>query len=116
MQIDTTALARLRDSFGGDAEDLAEFIDDFAEIAPDLHAQMVAGLSGGDVTAVKIAAHSLKSNARDMGATALGDMCAALEAQAGAGDIVDGTAQVDAIGAAQVEAVAALKALDLDAV
>lgn len=113
MQIDTSALVRLRDVIGGDEDDLAEFIQDFSEEAPDLVSQMIAGASAGDWPALKIATHSLKSNCKDFGALELGELCQVLESESAQGEVVDAQQKVEKISIQVKAAVEALQALDL---
>lgn len=80
--IDATALERLSSTIGGDPEDLAELIEDFVSTTPALVAKMRAAAQAGDDKALGIAAHTLKANARDFGATALDALCAELELMA----------------------------------
>nr|CAA6808733.1 MAG: Unknown protein [uncultured Thiotrichaceae bacterium] len=115
-QIDTSALARLRDMIGGDEEDLAEFIEDFSEIAPDLVKQMVDGIASGDWNTVKIASHSLKSNSKDLGAIALSDLCAAVENESAQGEVDNTQEKVEQISLEMENAISAMQALDLAAV
>lgn len=77
--IDETALERLLSTIGGDPEDLDELIEDFVSTTPALAAKLRAAAETGDTKALGIAAHTLKSNARDFGATALEGLCAELE-------------------------------------
>lgn len=89
MAIDRRALDKLREIVGGAETDLVELIDTFLEEAPGILAALVAAQGAGDVTAARRAAHSLKSNARDMGAVDLAEICARLEAQCVAGTLPD---------------------------
>ena len=79
--IDEQALARLKEVIGGSEEDLHELIDDFEETAPDLLQGIKAAIDANDLTALRIASHSLKSNAREFGADTLARLCATLEKQ-----------------------------------
>ena len=81
IAIDHEALKKLLDIVGGDPEDLAEFIEDFLEIAPSLVEELKDGSGAGDWEKVRIAAHTLKSNAKDLGAPALSELSKALEDQ-----------------------------------
>lgn len=54
---------------------MAEMIDTFLEDAPDLLEKMQHGVEYGDAAALRIAAHSLKSNSADFGAKTLRDLC-----------------------------------------
>ncbi|MEQ8651009.1 MAG: Hpt domain-containing protein [Kiloniellales bacterium] len=79
--IDKAALERLLDVIGGESEDLQELIDDFIDNAPNLAGKIESAGGAGDWDSVRIAAHTLKSNARDFGAIQLADLCASLEQQ-----------------------------------
>lgn len=115
-QIDTSALVRLRDMVGGDEEDLVEFIEDFSEIAPDLVKQMTSGVESGDWNTVKIAAHSLKSNGKDLGAVVLSDLCAVVESESAQGEVGNAQEKVEEISAEMQSALSAMQALDLAAI
>ncbi len=77
--IDRAALKRLLAVIGGDEEDLAELVEDFNDSAPALAATITEATSSGDCDAMRIAAHTLKSNARDFGAIHLSKLCEAME-------------------------------------
>ena len=79
MSLDRTALAKLQEVVGGDPADVAELIDSFLDEAPDLLAAIGRAHAAGDVAALKRAAHSLKSAAREFGAMALADACDRIE-------------------------------------
>lgn len=79
--INQEALARLKEVIGGSAEDLHELIDDFERTAPDLLKDIKAAIDANDLIALRIASHSLKSNAREFGADTLAKLCATLEKQ-----------------------------------
>lgn len=106
--IDREALTRLREAMGGAPDDLAELIEDFTETAPAIAAAMRACHARGDLAACGIEAHSLKSNARDMGAVRLADLCLEQERACKAGLEEDVGARLDAIDAALSEALEAL--------
>ncbi|WP_299590629.1 Hpt domain-containing protein [uncultured Tateyamaria sp.] len=112
MAIDQNALKKLLDLVGGDPEDLAEFIEDFLEIAPTLVADMQAGVTAQDWDKVRIAAHTLKSNAKDLGALDLSDLSKTLEAQCKAGDTDTSGALVDQIAQQSTADTAALAEID----
>ena len=77
--IDRAALKRLLTVIGGDEEDLAELVDDFSDSAPALAKTISEAMQSGDSDAMRIAAHTLKSNARDFGAVHLSKLCEAME-------------------------------------
>jgi len=95
--IDREVLARL--DFGDPpGEVLALLVGTFLEHAPTNVTTMVEGVAAGDVEAVTLAAHSLKSSARQFGAMHLGDLCEAIESAGRAGSV-----DPDAVAAAAVE-------------
>ncbi len=75
-------LQTLRDLVGEDDTVLRELLADFATSARQHAASLREGLQGGDAAKVGATAHKLKSASRSVGALALGDACAALEAAA----------------------------------
>ncbi len=113
--IDESALVRLLETIGGDVEDLRELIDDYAEDAPALVGAISAAAEQGDTEALRIAAHTLKSNARDFGAVRLSALCESLEHACREGVPNDAKAAADEISAADSAARRALCEVDLDA-
>jgi HPt (histidine-containing phosphotransfer) domain-containing protein len=79
MSLDRTALAKLQEVVGGDPADVAELIESFLDEAPELLAAIRQSHAAGDVAALKRASHSLKSAAREFGATALTAACDRIE-------------------------------------
>lgn len=77
--IDRTALKRLFHVMGNDIGELEDLRRDYLEDAPDLARRITEAAAQGDWTALRIAAHTLKSNARDFGAVQLAGLCADLE-------------------------------------
>lgn len=77
--IDRDAIRALQEIVGGDRADVIELISCFLDEAPRIFDSMVAAASAGDAETVRRSAHSLKSNARDMGAGELSSRCASLE-------------------------------------
>jgi CheY-like chemotaxis protein/HPt (histidine-containing phosphotransfer) domain-containing protein len=77
--LDPTALDNLRITTGGDPVFLAELINTFLEDAPDLLDNLRQALSKEDAAGVRLAAHSLKSNGADFGATTFSTLCQQLE-------------------------------------
>lgn len=76
---DARAFDRLREAVGDDPADLADIAGSFLEDAPSLLRSMTEAAEKGDHDTVHRQAHSLKSNARDFGATELAELCQALE-------------------------------------
>lgn len=72
----------LRAMVGDEDEVLDEFLGDFQRAATDMLAQLQQKLDAGDAAAIASITHRLKSNARSVGALAMGELCAQLE-QAG---------------------------------
>jgi HPt (histidine-containing phosphotransfer) domain-containing protein len=95
--IDRAALRRLLDLIGGDPDDLDELLADFRETAPQLASQINAAAEIGDLETLRIAAHTLKSNARDFGATRLSSFCETLDRDCRNGAVSDPRAVADAI-------------------
>lgn len=109
--IDMSALQRLLNVVGGDPEDLQELLDDFVESVPDAIEKMKSAAQSGDLTALRIASHSLKSNARDFGATQLATLCETLEHACREEDVADPVGAVSDIEAEEQTVRAALSAL-----
>ncbi len=87
--LDLSALDRLREMVGGDEAFLIELIHTFLEDAPNELARMRQALDNRDAALLRRAAHTLKSNSADFGATALRQMCKELE-EMGKQGIFDG--------------------------
>lgn len=111
--IDEAALAKLKEIIGGDSEDLAELVDDFVSAFPEQAETMEGLAAAGDWSALRISAHSCKSNARDLGALALSELCAKLELECKSGAPTDPRTQVDEIRTQGMLALSALQELDL---
>jgi len=95
--IDRAALQRLLEVIGGDPDDLAELIEEFETTTPKILQKMQEAATAGDLQALRISSHSLKSNARDFGATALAGACETLEHACRDGSVNDPTGSVSAI-------------------
>jgi HPt (histidine-containing phosphotransfer) domain-containing protein len=106
--IDPAAFANLVDMTGGDLA----FVDDLVDTYVDEGGQLVEALriaaAEGRIADLVRPAHSLKSSSRNVGALALGELCAGLERDARDGRLADAAGRVDAIVAAFGEAGAAL--------
>lgn len=112
--IELPALRRLLDVIGGDRDDLSELVDDFLSGAPELVAQMSAAAAAADTEALRRAAHTLKSNAQDFGATRLAARCAALEGACREGPCPEAAASVAVIAEEEEKARRALGALNVE--
>lgn len=108
MTIDRQALDKLREIVGGEEADLIELVYSFLEEAPGIVGTLTRSLETSDVSAMRRAAHSLKSNARDMGARELADLCAAIEARCAGGELA-GTPDIEAARSAFAAAAAELR-------
>ena len=97
--IDPAALERLLAAIGGDPEDLRELLGDFQQEGPRTLSQMQRAAHAGDRDALRISAHSLKSNARDFGAVALATECEGTEHAAATDDLDALRARVGVIAA-----------------
>jgi signal transduction histidine kinase/DNA-binding response OmpR family regulator/HPt (histidine-containing phosphotransfer) domain-containing protein len=86
-QLDAGALTRLQSELGGDFKLLAELIASFLDDAPKLLSEFERYVAAGDAEGARRMAHSLKSNALDMGALALYESCKLAEARAKAGEL-----------------------------
>jgi HPt (histidine-containing phosphotransfer) domain-containing protein len=106
-------LKRLLDVIGGDPEDLAELIEEFDTSTPQTLDKMKSAAAAGNLDALRIAAHSLKSNGRDFGAVRLANLCEALEHDCREGTVEDAVGRVSAISENLRAAKAALAATAL---
>lgn len=84
-QLDHAALQTIR-SIGG-SELLRQVVTLFIESTPSLLQDIDAGVRSGDLVRLKIAAHTLKSSAANVGAAVLSDMARRLEAAARDGSL-----------------------------
>jgi HPt (histidine-containing phosphotransfer) domain-containing protein len=97
VTLDAEAMARLLEITGGDQAFIDELVDTFVDDARTQIEGLRAAASSGDTEAVVRPAHSLKSNAQNVGATLLAELSRSLEADARAGAIADLTARIDAV-------------------
>lgn len=95
--LDPAALERLLEITGGDVGFVDELIDTFIDDATTQLAALDAAAASGDIEALVRPAHSLKSNADNLGATTLRDRARQLEADGRGGEVADPTARVAAI-------------------
>ena len=107
--IDRSALRALLELIGGDPEDLRDLLEDYRTQAPELASRITAAARSNDLDALRIAAHTLKSNARDFGAMRLSALCAELEQDCRSGTLADPLSRAEAISS---EEAAAREALD----
>jgi len=103
--IDRHIFAELQATAG--AEFVAELVQAFVEDAPALLRELGRAAEAGDASALRRAAHTLKSNGNTFGATAFADLARALEQRTSFGD-EKLAPQLRALEAAYAEAAAAL--------
>lgn len=111
--IDQAALKRLLALIGDDPDDLDELIDDYLEAAPELAKTILDACKSRDTNAVRIAAHTLKSNARDLGAMRVSERASAIESACKNDNIeaaIAAASDIEAEAAAANEALSRLKA------
>ena len=90
--LDLETLAQLQQT-AGDPEFLASLISTYLEDAPGLMDAIEGAVSYNDPAALRIAAHSLKSNSAEFGAMILADLFREIEA-IGRGGTIDGAAEL----------------------
>ncbi len=79
---------------------LPQLLRTYRDQLPQQLADMGAAATAGDIAALGGVAHSLKSASYSIGATRMGDLCAAIEAAARQGDNSAGPSQCAALAAA----------------
>ena len=92
--LDPSALEHLREITGGDLEFVDELIDTYLDDAAGQLDAMRAAAAAGDAAAMVRPAHSLKSTSANVGATALVELCRALEADGRTGAVPDAVDRV----------------------
>lgn len=97
MTLDPAAMTRLLDITGGDQGFVDELIDTFIEDATGQIDALRSAATAGQPAAIVRPAHSLKSNAANVGATVLGDLARGLETDGRTGDIPDVAARVRSV-------------------
>lgn len=105
-ELDLSALRNLKNVIGGDPHDLRDLVNDFVADLPVQLQGMRDHCSAGDLKSLRIAAHSCKSNARDLGALRLSQLCTQLEAECVAGNATDLPALLEQIASAAETALA----------
>lgn len=108
--LDHGALANLR-ALVGDEALLSELIDTFLADAPELLADMWEALRRSDAAGLRLAAHSLKSNSADFGATTLAQLCRQIETLGKVGTLDGAAALVEQAEQEYAAAAAALAGL-----
>ncbi|MGZ6341341.1 MAG: Hpt domain-containing protein [Candidatus Limnocylindrales bacterium] len=80
--LDEAILGNLLETVGGDRTFLAELVEAYLGDSPGLLEAMHAGLRADDRTALRRAAHTLKSTSASMGAIAFAALCREVETNA----------------------------------
>jgi signal transduction histidine kinase/DNA-binding response OmpR family regulator/HPt (histidine-containing phosphotransfer) domain-containing protein len=106
---DPAAITKLLELVGGSKTDLAELIRSFLEETPSLLLNLRRALENGDVELLRRAAHTLKSSARDFGATRLSELGQQLEILGKENKLLGATELVTEAEAAYVPVKAALE-------
>lgn len=107
--LDPAALDALREMTGGDADLYAELLDTFLSDVELYATELDAAAGSGDPGALVRPAHSMKSNALNVGATELAELCRRLEADARSGSVPDAAGRVAEIHAARRTAEGAVR-------
>ena len=94
MTLDPDAMSRLLEITGGDQGFVDELVDTFLEDATTQIASLRTAAASGDTEAIVRPAHSLKSNAANVGATALGELARTLEADGRTGTVPDAVGRI----------------------
>jgi signal transduction histidine kinase/DNA-binding response OmpR family regulator len=110
VALDPRGLEELLALAGGDRAFVAEMIDSYLTTAPDLLGKLAAGVAAQDAAGLRLAAHTLKSGSRDMGATELAELFARLEALGQEGDLAAAPALIAQVEARFPQVAAALAA------
>ena len=108
--IDEAVLAQLLETVGGDRTFLAELVEAYLADSPGLVEEMRTSLARGDRTALRRAAHTLKSTSASLGATAFADACRGIEHAAEAGESDALAAAIEAAATDYEGVAAALRA------
>jgi CheY-like chemotaxis protein/HPt (histidine-containing phosphotransfer) domain-containing protein len=108
--LDRRALESLLSVIGGEKAMLVELIGSFLSEAPRLFTSLHEALRENDAAKLRMTAHTLKSSARDFGASILTRLCQELEDRGQAGELDDAPARVAAIEAEYRQVQTALQA------
>jgi len=113
QSLDLSKLQQLQEITGGDPDFLVELIDVYLEDAPRLFATMKDALSRDDAESTIRAAHDLKSNSLNLGATALGAVCLEMETRAKDEKLQEAALLLPVAEAEYFRVVAALRAVSV---
>ena len=109
ISLDLHAIDSLRNQIGGDSTDLALLIESFLDFGPNLCDNLVQGANNNNWREIYRAAHTMKTSARDFGASELAELSAELEIKAKAEDGPIAAALVPKVVAGYREAELALR-------
>ena len=98
--IDPAGFASLAELAGGDEAFIDDLVDTYVEDGDDQVARLRVAIAKGELTAVVMAAHSLRTSSANVGAARVAELAGALEADARTGSVADADARVDAIAEA----------------
>lgn len=85
--LDPDTQAEIEDMMDGDQEMVIDLIDTMTEAAPELLAELQAGIQTGEAKRISDAAHALKSSAAQLGALPFSRLCLQLEQWGKAADV-----------------------------
>jgi CheY-like chemotaxis protein/HPt (histidine-containing phosphotransfer) domain-containing protein len=108
--VDRRMLDELLALAGGDHDFVAEMIDSYLTTAPDLLQKLRDASAQQDAAGLRLAAHTLKSGSKDMGATALADLFSRLETLGQQGELAAAAALIAQVDARFPQVAAALTA------
>ena len=85
--IDQATFANLLEMTGGDQAFVDELVDTYLSEGDRLVGDLVGAAEAGDIAALVLPAHSMKSSSLNVGALALGELCRLLEMDARNGSV-----------------------------
>jgi len=98
MGLTLEAIERIRDAVGDDDLVIADILQSFVDEVDGLASQLTDAVATDDLKAMHRIAHTLKSACRDLGDEATADLCAKLEGDARAGEVVEAGSAAALIG------------------
>ena len=106
--IDAATFASLLEMTGGDQEFVDELVDTYLTEGDRLVGDLVGAATTGDIGAMVLPAHSMKSSSLNIGALELGELCRHLEMDARSGSVDAPVDRANEVKVAFAEARAAL--------
>ena len=103
MGLTSEALKRIRDAVGDDDLVIADILQSFVDEVDGLLDKLSSAAATNDMKTLGRIAHTLKSSCRDLGDQAAGDLCAKLESDARAGEVLAAGAGIAMISDACLE-------------